>query len=96
MQGVLTELKHFVSRISKFSYWHCAFDNHSSIDVTSKDSQYLRIRIKGVREKYDKDLIIFSKQGKKEFLLKGKSVQIISFMAMLIIFLAVITCPTES
>jgi hypothetical protein len=38
--------------------------------------------------------MIFSKQGKKEFLLKGKGLQIISFIAMLTIFLAVITCPS--
>lgn len=65
MQDMVTELKHYVSKISKDSYWHCAIDNHGSIDVSSRMNIYMRFRIKGVREKYDKDLIVFSHQGKK-------------------------------
>jgi hypothetical protein len=93
---MLTELKHYVSRISRDSYWHCGLDNHGSLEVSAKDNLYIKMRIKGVRDQYDKDLIVFSRQGKKEFSLKGKGLQVVSFIAMLIIFLTVMNCPSES
>jgi hypothetical protein len=93
---MLTELKYFVSRESRYSYWHCLLDSHKFVDVSAKNNLYLRVRIKGVREGYDKDLVVFSKQGKKEWTVKGKSLQVVSFIAMLIIFLAVMNCPSES
>ncbi len=93
---MVTEIKHYISRISKDAYWHCAIDNHDQINVSSKNSLYLKLRIKGVREKYDKDFIIFSQKGVREFALKGKGVQIISFLAMLVIFIAIVSCPSNS
>lgn len=46
---MITELKHYVSKISKESYWHCAIDNHNAVDVSSRKSIYMRLRIKGVK-----------------------------------------------
>lgn len=93
---MVTELKHMASRISKASYWHCLLDNHGAMDVSSRGTIYLRLRIKGVKEKYDKDFILVSKQGQRELMLKDKKMQIMSFVAMLIIFIAVIMCPEDS
>ncbi len=59
---MLTELKHYTSRITKESYWHCTLDRHQKVDVTTKHI-YLRMRIKGVKGDYDKDMIIFSQKG---------------------------------
>lgn len=92
---MLSELKNYISRVSSESYWHLAIDNHKSVEVSSK-SLYLRVRITGVKDKYDKDLIIFSKKGKKELMFKGKGIQIISFLAMLLIFISVISCPNDN
>ena len=57
---------------------------------------YLRVRVKGVREKYDKDLILVSKQGQRELVFKDKKMQVMSFLAMLVIFVAVVQCPEDS
>lgn len=45
---MLTEIKHYVSRISKESYWHCAIDDHNCVDVSARDNMYLRLRVRGV------------------------------------------------
>lgn len=92
----MSEIKNYVSRISKQSYWHCVLDDHGSVDVSTRGTTYMKFRIKGVREKYDKDFVLFSKQGQREFMLRGKKMQILSFLAMLMIFVAVIQCPDES
>ncbi len=60
---MLSEIKHYVSRVSKESYWHCAIDDHSHVDVASQKGIYLRLRITGVKDKYDKDIILFSQKG---------------------------------
>lgn len=88
----MKELKNIISRLSTTSYWHCGIDDHNCLGVSSKIGPYLKFRVKGVKEKYDKDIIVFSHQGKRDFILKGKSMHILSFVAMLIIFLAVISC----
>ena len=84
------------SRTSKASYWHCLLDNHGAVDVSTRGSVYLRVRVKGVREKYDKDLILVSKQGQRELVFKDKKMQVMSFLAMLVIFVAVVQCPEDS
>ena len=95
MKNLVTELKHFVSKSSKVSYWHCVFDTHFDIDVSSRQKLYLRIRIKGAKDKYDRDLIIFSHQGKRDHFFRGKKLQIVSFLAMLMIFIAMVTCSGD-
>lgn len=45
---MVTEIKHYISRISKDAYWHCAIDNHDQINVSSKNSLYLKLRIKKI------------------------------------------------
>lgn len=92
----MTELKHFATRVSKASYWHCVMDSHNGVDVSSRGNLYIRVRVRGVREKYDKDILLFSKQGQRQFMLRDKKTQILSFFAMLIIFVTVIQCPEDS
>lgn len=77
------------------SYWHCGIDDHNHVGVSSRIGPYLKIRVKGVREKYDKDIVVFSHKGKRDFILKGKAMQILSFFAMLVIFISVISCGDE-
>ena len=89
-------MKHLASRTSKGSYWHCVLDNHGAMDVSTRGSAYLRLRVKGVREKYDKDLVLVSKQGQRELVFRDKKMQVMSFVAMLIIFVAVVQCPEDS
>ena len=92
---MVTELKHYVSRSSRLSYWHCAFDDHLDIDATSRKTLYLRLRIKGAKDKYDKDFIIFSHQGKRDSFFRGKKIQVVSFLAMLMIFVTIISCSGD-
>lgn len=89
----MSELKHYASRVSKVSYWHCAIDNHNSVDVSTRGALYMRLRVTGVRDRYDKDILLVSKQGHREFMLKGKYMQVMSFLGMLLIFIAVMQCP---
>ena len=60
---MLSEIKHYVSRVSKESYRHCAIDDHSHVDVASQKGIYLRLTITRVKNKYDKDIIKKKKKG---------------------------------
>lgn len=41
-------------------------------------------------------MVFVSHKGVREFALRGKGLQIISFLAMLTIFIAIISCPSTS
>ena len=56
-------MKHWVSKASGVSYWHVVFDEHGKVNVSVRGSLYLKVRIQGAKDKYDKNLIIFSHQG---------------------------------
>lgn len=90
----MKELKNYTTRYAKTMYWHCCIDQYKKIDVSSRSGPLLKLRIKGVNEKYDKTIILFSHQGKRDFFLslQGKKLNIISFLAMLLIFVAVLSC----
>lgn len=88
----MIELKNYLYRICKLTYWHCAIDEHQGVEFAGRRDAYVKFVVKGVREGYRKDLIMWSSKGIREFGWRGKNVQIISFLAMLVIFVCVIGC----
>ena len=61
-------------------------------------SNYLKVRVSGFKDGYDKTILLFSYQGQRDNLFvqaQNKWMQILGFLAMLIIFYAVVACPSN-
>jgi hypothetical protein len=59
----------------------------------------VEIRLSGVKEGYDKTLLLFSYKGMRDswFLTaKSKWMQVLSFIGMLVIFYAIVACPSDA
>lgn len=68
MQNLVTFCKHFISKISKHSYWHVLLEDTGKLFVTqiSQADSVVRIRISGIKEGYDKTLVLFSYKGTRD------------------------------
>lgn len=98
--NLITYVKHYVSKVSRLSYWHCAIDDTGKLQVSRFQEAQSRIvlNITGVKQNYDKQLVIFSLKGTKGNILdvmKNKWLQVISFFAMLLIFVAAVGCESQ-
>ena len=87
-----------MSKISSHQYWHAILDdsNHCHVTHQGKFQNFLRVRISGIKDGYDKTVLLFSYQGKRDNLItqaKSKWMQIVGFVAMLVIFFSVVACP---
>ena len=67
MKNLVTYCKHFVSKVSRHSYWHTLLDDHSELFVTQmkRMGNICQVRIAGAKEGYDKTLLMFSFQGER-------------------------------
>ena len=56
-----------VSRVTKHSYWHAILDDTDKVFVTQmgKMDNICKVRMTGVREGYDKTLLLFAYKGKR-------------------------------
>jgi hypothetical protein len=68
MQNLVTYTKHFISKTSKHSYWHAILDDYGQLYVTHMDKMenVCKIRIKGMKEGYDKTLLLISYKGVRD------------------------------
>jgi len=90
-------MKHLISRVTKHMYWHVLLDDTDSLFVTNMDKMdnVCKIRIQGMKEGYDKTLLMVSYKGTKGSLFraaKNKWIQLLSFLSMLLIFFTVTAC----
>jgi hypothetical protein len=92
-------MKHLISRVTKHMYWHVLLDDTDSLCVTNMDKMdnVCKIRIQGMKEGYDKTLLMFSYKGKRSNMFtaaKNKWIQVLSFLSMLLIFFTVTACSS--
>lgn len=93
-------MKHLISRVSKHSYWHVVLDDTDSLEIShmSKMDNVCKIRIQGMKEGYDKTLLMVSYKGRRTSMFnaaKNKWIQVLSFLSMLLIFFTVTVCDSD-
>lgn len=68
LQNLVTYAKHYVSKKTAVSYWHCIYDESDKMALKSMENMtcIAKINISGLKKSYKKCLLIFSCKGERD------------------------------